>query len=72
MNMFWALLAMAFGSFGGAPAVADQGNPQFQSLTNSFNTAIIQSQKIRLLSMPITHLPKLILNLMHLWSKVFM
>ncbi|WP_458126236.1 putative glycoside hydrolase [Paenibacillus sp. Z3-2] len=45
MNMFWALLAMAFGSFGGTPAVADQGNPQFQSLTNSFNTAIIQSQK---------------------------
>lgn len=45
MNMFWALLAMAFGGFGVAPAVADQGNPQFQSLTNSFNTAIIQSQK---------------------------
>ncbi|PQP80217.1 GTP-binding protein, partial [Paenibacillus sp. PCH8] len=45
MNMLWALLAMAFGSFGVAPIVADQGNPQFQSLTNSFNTAIIQSQK---------------------------
>lgn len=72
MNMFWALLAMAFGGFGVAPAVADQGNPQFQSLTNSFNTAIIQSQKIRLLSMPIIHLLKQTLNLMPPSSKVSM
>lgn len=45
MNTFWALLAMALGSISGATATADQGNQQLQSLTNSFNTAIIQSQK---------------------------
>lgn len=43
MNMLWALLAMTWGSFSGTPVTSDQGN--LQSLTNSFNTAIIQSQK---------------------------
>ncbi|WP_145409404.1 putative glycoside hydrolase [Paenibacillus xylanexedens] len=45
MNMFWALLAMALGSFSGSSVTSDQGVKVFPSITNNFNTAIIQSQQ---------------------------
>ncbi|MDQ0169742.1 putative glycoside hydrolase [Paenibacillus tundrae] len=45
MNMFWALLAMAWGSFSGSSVTSDQGVQAFPSITNNFNTAIIQSQQ---------------------------
>ncbi|MCM3173409.1 putative glycoside hydrolase [Paenibacillus sp. MER 99-2] len=45
MNMFWALLAMALGSFSGSSVTSDQGVKASPSITNNFNTAIIQSQQ---------------------------
>ncbi|KQY82952.1 GTP-binding protein [Paenibacillus sp. Root52] len=45
MNMFWALLAMAWGSFSGSSVTSDQGVQALPSITSNFNTAIIQSQQ---------------------------
>ncbi|CAI6026814.1 hypothetical protein PAECIP112173_00476 [Paenibacillus sp. JJ-100] len=46
MNILWALLVLALGSYGGSSGLPDHGNTkQLPSFSTSFNNAVIQSQK---------------------------